>query len=196
MLMQESAHQEGLGRLIKSVTFDLKTLEALRAEAGSDEAKVFNLVRGLRAEVESDTETEAVLQPLKERAEHILKDLEERRTTGLAAVDLLSALAAEKETAVKAAKDSGLSPRAFGVHWALKGDADLKAAGIATMGLAREAEALFARFPNAAVNADEERRLRAALYKPLLDLDRDGQIVRVVDRIMAILLGDRGDEGA
>ena len=193
-LVQESAHQEGLGRLTKSVTFDLKTLEALRTEAGSDEVKVFNLVRGLRAEVESDTEAEAVLQPLKERAERILEDLEERRTTGLAAMDLLSALAAEKEAAVKAARDSGLSPRAFGVHWALKDDADLKAAGIATIGLAREAEALFARFPNAAVNADEKRRLRAELYRPLLDLDK-GRGVDIVNRILAILLGDRSDEG-
>jgi hypothetical protein len=36
-----------------------------------------------------------VLQPLKDRAERILKDLEDRKTTGLAAMDLLAALAAE-----------------------------------------------------------------------------------------------------
>ena len=50
-----------------------------------------------------------ILQPLKDRAERILKDLENRKTTGLAAMDLLAALAKEKEAAVKAAKDSGLS---------------------------------------------------------------------------------------
>ena len=192
-LVQESANQEGLGRLTKSVTFDLKTLEALGTESGSDEAKVFNLVRGLRAEVEGDTEAAPVLQPLKERAESILKDLEERRTTGLAAMDLLSTLAAEKEAAMKAAKDSGLSPRAFSVHWALKDDLDLKTAGIATMDLACDAETLLARFPNAAANADEKRRLRAALYRPLLDLDKDTR-GNLVDRIVTILLGDRSDE--
>ena len=38
-LVQEGARQEGLGRLTKSVTFDLETLEALRGEPGSDEAE-------------------------------------------------------------------------------------------------------------------------------------------------------------
>ena len=193
-LVQESINQEGLGRLTKSVTFDLKTLEALDAESSSDESKVFNLVRGLRAEIASDTEVETVLQPLKERAERILKDLEERRTTGLAAMDLLSALAAEKEAAVESIKNSGLAPRAFTVYWTLKDDTDLKAAGVATMNLAHEAETLLARFPNAAVNADEKRRLRAALYRPLLGLDKDTR-GNLVDRIIMILLGDRDDEG-
>ncbi len=193
-LVQGSVNQEGLGRLTKSITFDLKTLEALSAESGSDEAKVFNLVRGLRAEVESDKEVAPMLQPLKERAERILKELEERRTTGLAAMDVLSALAAERETAVKAAKESGLAPRAFSVHWALKDDVNLKAAKIATMDLARESESLLLRFPNAAVNADEKRHLRAALYRPLLDLDKDMR-GDLVDRIVMILLGDGNDGG-
>jgi type I restriction enzyme R subunit len=35
-LVQENATQEGLGRLTKSVMFDLKTLEALKGEKGSN----------------------------------------------------------------------------------------------------------------------------------------------------------------
>ncbi|HVJ06549.1 MAG TPA: hypothetical protein VM578_12820 [Candidatus Saccharimonadales bacterium] len=42
--VQESATQEGLGRLTKTVTFDVQTLDGLRRESGSDEGKVFNLV--------------------------------------------------------------------------------------------------------------------------------------------------------
>ena len=194
-LVQASAVQEGLGRLTKSVTFDVKTLEALGDEPGSDEAKVFNLVRGLRAEIEGDPDTAPVLQTLKDRAERILKDLEDRKTTGLAAMDLLAALAAEKEAALKAAKESGLSPRAFGVYWALKEDAALAAAGVAAMDLAREAETLLARFPNAAVNADEQRRLRAALYRPFLRLDGDERS-RVVKLVIAMLLNEGADADA
>ena len=74
---------------------------------------------------------------LKDRAERILKDLENRNTTGLAAMDTLAALAKEKEEAIKAAKDSGLSTRAFGVYWNLKDDAALRNAGISAMELAR-----------------------------------------------------------
>ena len=194
-LVQESAAQEGLGRLTKSVTFDVKTLEALRNESGSDEAKVFNLVRRLRAEIEGDPDAAPMLQTLKDRAERILKDLEERKTTGLAAMDLLAALAAEKEEAVKAARESGLSPRAFGVHWVLKDEPSLRASGVSTLDLAREAETLLARFPNAAVSADEKRRLRAALYRPLLRLDGDERS-RVVKLVIAMLLNEGADADA
>ena len=38
-----------------------------------------------------------MLLPLKERAERILKDLEERKTTGLEAIDRLAVIAQEKE---------------------------------------------------------------------------------------------------
>ena len=187
-MVQERSTQEGLGYLTKTVTFDIQTLNALRGERGSDEAKVFNLVRGLQSGVENDPDMTSVLRPLKDRAEHILKDMEERTTTGLAAMDLLAALAKEKEAAVKSKTDSGLSPRALAVYWTLKDDPDLNAARVNAMDLAREAELLSRRFPNASASADEERRLRAALYRPLLELPAEGRS-RTVERLLTILLG-------
>ncbi len=191
-LIEESAEQQGLGRLTKSVTFDVATLKSLRAQDGSDEGKVFNLVRGLQKEIDDDPAAAPVLQHLKDRAERILKDLEERKTTGLAAMDLLAALAAEKEAAIKAAKDSGLSARAFAVAWVLREDEAVKAAGINAADVAKEAELLLARFPNAAVNADEQRRLRASMYKPLLALAPDER-ARIVDLVVRLLLADSGE---
>ena len=58
--------------------------------------------------------------------------------------------------------------------------------------MAKEAEALLQRFPNAGVNADEQRRLRAAMYKPLLALSQDDR-ARVVDTIVRILLADQAE---
>jgi type I restriction enzyme, R subunit len=190
-LIEESAEQHGLGRLTKSVTFDVVTLQSLRGEKGSDEGKVFNLVRGLQQEIDEDPSAAAVLQPLKERAERILKDLEDRKTTGLAAMDLLAALAADKEAAMKAASESGLSSQAFAVAWVLRDESAIKSAGIDPMMLAKEAEALLVKFPNAAVNADEQRRLRASLYKPMLGLQPDDR-ARLVDLIVKLLLA--GDD--
>ena len=54
--MKRSATQEGLGRLTKTVTFDVKTLEGLRGGQGPDEGKVFNLVRGLQKEIDEESE--------------------------------------------------------------------------------------------------------------------------------------------
>lgn len=188
-LIEENATQQGLGRLTKSITFDTKTLQSLRGDTGTDEGKVFNLVRGLQKEIDDDANAAPVLQPLKDRAERILKDMEERRTTGLAAMDQLAALAAEKEAAMQAAADSGLSGRAFNVYWTLRADADLKEAGIDPMALAREAETQLGKFPNSAVNSDEKRRLRASLYHPLLRLSVTAR-ARVVDAMIAVLLKD------
>ncbi len=188
-LIESNATQTGLGRLTKSITFDVKTIESLRGEQGTDEGKVFNLVRGLQKEIDEDSTAAPVLQPLKDRAERILKDLEARKTTGLAAMDLLAALAAEKEAAMKSAKESGLSSRAFAVFWVLREDAALKRSNISPMDLAKEAESLLARFPNAVVNADEQRRLRAGLYRPLLALQKDERS-RVVDVVVATLLAE------
>jgi type I restriction enzyme R subunit len=187
-LVEQSATQDGLGLITKSVTFDVKTLESLKSDKGSDEGKVFNLVRGLQHEIDGDPNAAAVLQPLKERAERILRDLEGRRTTGIAAMDLLAALAAERDSAMVAAKDSGLSPRGFGVFWALRNEQTLKSAGIDSIEIAREAEALATQFPNAVANTDEQRRLRANLYKPLLALpseDRTRLVEMIVGRLLA-----------
>ena len=43
-----------------------------------------------------------------------------------------------------------------------------------------------ARFPNADVNADEQRQLRAALYRPLLGVERDARS-KIVDLIVEIV---------
>ena len=191
-LMEESAAMYGLGNLTKAVTFDIHTITALRKESGTDEAKVVNLVRGLRAEVESESELEAVLRPLKERAELVLKDLEERTTTGLAAMDLLEAIAKEKENAVAAARDSTLTPRVFSVLYTLQDNSALKSAGVSAMQFAQEVQVLVDRFPNAAVNVNERRLLRTSLYNPLLKVEsskRSG----IVDQTLDILLGGDAD---
>ena len=194
-LVQDRVIQGRLGGLVRTVTFDADTIQALRGEPGSDEAKIFNLVRGLRAEIDADPDSAPLLQPLRERAERILEDIENRNSSSLSALDQLTTLAQEKEEAARAAKESGLSPRAFGVYWTLKDEAALKAAGISAAGLAEEAETLLARFPNAALNADEQRRLRASLYRPLLGVEGDER-ARMVDATLRILLDAGADADA
>ena len=65
---------------------------------------------------------------------------------------------------------TGLAPKAFAAFWALREEAALKQAGIDPLELGRDIEKLLARFPNFRVNADEQRQLRAALYRPLITL--------------------------
>lgn len=192
MMVRESASVQGLGSLVKSVTFDTRTIDGLRRERGSDERKVFNLVRGLNTEIDENPDLAPILVTLKERSERIIKDLENRTTTGLAAMDRIAALATEREEALKAAKETGLSPRAFGVYWRLRDDPSLKAANVDAKKLAVEAETMLVRFPNARYNSDEHRQLRAALYRPLLALDQ-GARSRVIDAIIPVLVDGTED---
>jgi type I restriction enzyme, R subunit len=69
----------------------------------------------------------------------------------------------------------------------LRDDPGLKAAGIDSREIGREVEALMERFPNAQVNADEQRRLRASLYRPLLKLALEER-TRIVDLIIGMVL--------
>ena len=136
---------------------------------------------------------EPALRPLKDRAEQILSDIGDLKTSGMQAMEMLAALVGEKEAALEAAKQSDLTPRAFSVYWALKDSQALDSAGISPIGLAHEIETILSRFPNAGVNVDEERQLRMALYRPLLQLNGDNR-ARTVDRIIEILL-DRDSDG-
>ena len=188
-LIQESATQQSLGSLTKSVTFDLETLEALRKDKGSDEGKIFNLVRGLQQEIDDDAQAAAVLMSLKEKAERILRDLEDRKTTGLVAMDLLAAIVAEKEEAQNAAKASGLSSRSFAVSWELREDKALAKAGLTGLELAKAVDDLLPAFPNMDVNPDEKRTFRSRLYIPLIKLPKEDRS-RVVESVMRIVTAE------
>ena len=125
-----------------------------RERRAPTKARSINLVRGLRREI--DEERRSLLpcsQTLRERADSVLQDLEDRRTTGLAAMDRLAVIAAEKDRALKEAQQSGLSDPCFGVYWALRDDVALKAKGISAMDLAARPTASLAAFPMPASTA-------------------------------------------
>ena len=192
-MIQRSAVTEGLGHAPRTVTFDLKTVEALRGGSQSDAAKVFNLLRGMRKEIDDKPELAAVLLPLWERAERVQQDLEKRRTSSMEAMDLLSALAKEKDDALAAAEESGLSAKAFGVYWDLRNESALATGGTSAKDLARLVDELLVRFPNARRSVQENRLLRGHLYAPLLKLTV-GHRKRLVDRVMDLALGTSDDD--
>lgn len=195
-MVQDRAEQEGLGYQMKTVTFDAETIKALQNKSGADEAKVIDLVRGLQQEIADKPEQSPILLPLGERAKRIQKKMEEGQLSALEAIAQLSLLAQEKDAAIKEAKASGLSWRAYGVHQALKDEETLKAAGVSTMNLAQEAERLLNQFPNAAFNKEERLKLRGKLYSPLLSLAEKEERTRIVERILTILLEANADPEA
>jgi hypothetical protein len=133
-----------------------------------------------------------VLQPLKERAERIIKELENRKVTGLAALDLLAAVAAEEDQAMQAARDAGLGAPKFSAYWGvIRESPELEAGGNDPLEFAKEIDRLVAQFPNVGASVDERRKFRSALNRPLIDLPAD-QRAGMVDRVVDTVLPDDG----
>lgn len=86
-------------------------------------------------------------------------------------------------------KSRNLSARAFGVFWVLHDDEAVKSAGVDAMTLAKDIEQWLDRFPHAQANPDEQRRLRAAIYKPLLGLLPEER-ARAVGLVLKLLLAE------
>ncbi len=168
-LIEESATQEGLGRFTKVATFDVDTLEALGMADGPPEEKVYNLLRGLRKEMEDNPAAAVVLQSIRDKADRVIENLEERKVNGLAALDELRAIAEEKDQLRRFAKQAGLSERAFGVYSALSAEPALSGLRVDFQYIATTIEIAVSQFPHWKQNPDERRRLRSGLYKPLLD---------------------------
>ncbi len=185
-LIQDTASQEGLGRFSRVVDFDAETLEQLKSEEGTDEGKAYNLLRGLRREMEEDPAGAVVLQSIKERADQVMQNLEDRKINGIAAMVELEALAMEKEDAKRKAKQSGLSDLGFAVYWVIAQDDGVKKASFDAMAASREIETVLGKFPSWRENLDEKRHLRAGLYKPLLALGKEERAA-VIERIMQVL---------
>ena len=185
-LVGETAAQDGLGRFSKVVTFDAQTLESLKRDNGPEEEKVYNLMRGLRKEIENDPSSAVILQGVMERSQRVIQLMEQRKITGLAAMDELAALAAEKAQAKKMAAESGLSAVGFSIYWVLEEDGNIASAGIDPLAAAKEIEAEIGKFPNWRQNSDEKRRLRTTLYKPLLKLETHLRAA-AIERVIQIL---------
>lgn len=181
-LIEDMATQEELGRFSRVVSFDVDTLQSLKDEAGPDEGKSYNLVRGLQKEIEENPARAIVLQGLKDRADRIINDLEDRKINGLAAISELETLAQEKEALRQQAADSGLTDLGFSVFWVLGREAQ----DFDAVAASREIETLVSKFENWRENPDEKRRLRASIYKPLLGLEKD-QRAAAIEQIMQML---------
>ncbi len=166
----------------KVVEFDLKTLQALRAE-GDDNATVINLVRAIETEAEEKAEQQPVLLDIAQRAAAILDALEQRTIHTQQAIEQLSLLVGEREQADAEREMLGLDPATFAVYWQLKNDRVDDA-----LAVAREIMAAVARYPNYADNDDEKRKLKSEIYRSLVTRGTDGtQMVRLGDAVLRML---------
>jgi type I restriction enzyme R subunit len=162
-MIRETASTYGPVAVGKTVEFDLKTLQALRADDGDDNATVINLVRAIEREAEEKAEQQPVLVDIAQRAEAILEALEQRTLTTQKAIEQLELLTQERAQADTAREKLGLDPTTFAIYWHLQGE------GLRDpLLLAQEISATAARYPNHLDNEDERRQLKSEIYRSLM----------------------------
>ncbi len=178
-LVRESAEATGLMRLTQTVEFDAQALAALKAQAGGDEAKVINLVKSLESGALTRGEQEPYLLSIAERASSVMEQMEDRQIATREAMSRLEELMEERFEMESARRESGLDANTFEIFWLLKQE---KLAS--PEALAAEINGAFTRFPNYRQNADEQRQLKAEIYKTLLKAVSGKRMVDLTETIL------------
>jgi len=181
-MIRETAASYGPIVTGKSVEFDLKTLQALRAGDGDDNATVINLVRAIEHEAEEKAEQQPVLVNLAQRAEAILEALEQRTLTTQKAIEQIERLMEERQQADSAREQLGLDPVTFAIYWHLHGQ-DFKEALL----VAQEIVTAQARYPNHADNEDELRGFKAEIYRSLMRGSSGAKMVALGEAVIRLL---------
>jgi len=161
---------------------DADLLGRLAGDEKPDTVKVFNLIKALYQLVAEKEQEEPYLIPIGERARAVAEAFEQRQVTSQQALAELENLVAEYGAAVSERKQTDLSADGFGVYWLLQREGVSDAQKVA-----REAAAAFAQYPHWKGSEEQERHVRAALYRALIqagvdNLDLVSQILSVLER--------------
>ena len=173
----DRVNEPGSGREI-----DAELLERLAGDEKPETVKVFNLIKALYQLVAEKEQEEPYLIPIGERARAIAEAFEQRQVTSQQALAELENLVTEYGAAVSERKRTDLSADGFGVYWLLQREGVAEAQKVA-----REAAAAFAQYPHWKESEEQERQVRTALYKALIqagadNLDLVSQILSVLER--------------
>jgi len=172
LLVRETAESYGLETTLSVVKIDERTLDAVKASSGSDNAKIINLVNSVRKTVLDDADQNPFLKPIGDRAEAIMEAYDERQETTEEALKRIEALVHEIVGAQKLQEEMGVDETTFSLFWTLRKERVVQPERAATI-----VRAIFDRFPHHRENAAELRQLKAELYKALLPLvGKEGMI--------------------
>ncbi|MEJ5240900.1 MAG: HsdR family type I site-specific deoxyribonuclease [Anaerolineales bacterium] len=161
-------------------------LLALIQEDKPETVKVFNLLSELQRLVEEKGSEQPHLIPIGERAEAIRRAFEERQIESQRALIELEGLVRRLQEAEEQRRNSDLSPQAFAVAWWARVQKGMS--GENAERLAAAVEPIFRQFPHWMLSSHQERELRQALYKVLIDAGvRQQEVVPWADEILILL---------
>jgi type I restriction enzyme R subunit len=180
-LVQEHTKGGGIESLDKTVELNVEALEKIAGEDRPETVKIFNLVKAIHDLVEQEGVKAPHLIPIGERAAQVALNFEERQTTTQEALEALTKLVKECAEAEQTRERSDLPSEAFTIFWLLKRDGVAEAEEVARAGAAA-----FGRYPHWRTAPEQEREVRASLYKALIKA-RLEDVTGFVERLLAML---------
>lgn len=180
-LVKRSAIGTGLDAVMKPVRIDENTLNALKSSDSGEPPKVINLGRSLIGTISEEAEQQPYLIPISERTEAILEAYDDRQLSTQSALEQLARLMEEYLQAKREREKTGFDGNTFALFWLVK-----QAGADDPVGLAPKLEAAFRKYPNYRDNVDEERELKAELYKLVLPAVGKEAMVTVVKRMLEL----------
>jgi len=156
-------------------------LEAIRRSGVSDRTKILNLSKIIAISSSKDGGSNSILRLIAERAEALAQAYEDRQIETKDALDRFKKLAEEYLSADDERRKLGLDGNTFVIYIALRSEVD----GLST-DQAIEINALFDEFPDYLWNEEQERRLKAKLYKPIRALVGPAKMIEVTDTLLKL----------
>jgi len=163
-LVKEYVQTHGLEKTLPIYEINENTLARLKEDKSSDKVKVINLSKGLIRTLSEKEKEQPYLIPIRERAEAILENYDERQLTTKEVLDKLKKELEEYYTSEKNLKEKGFDIDTFSIYWTLQKENKNDAEQIAP-----EIQKIFTQFANAEKNPEELRTLKAELYKIVLE---------------------------
>ena len=180
-LVKRSAIGTGLDAVMKPVRIEENTLNALKSSDSGEPPKVINLGRSLIGTISEEAEQQPYLIQISERTEAILEAYDDRQLSTQSALEQLARLMEEYLQAKREREKTGFDGNTFALFWLVK-----QAGADDPVGLAPKLEAAFRKYPNYRDNVDEERELKAELYKLVLPAVGKEAMVTVVKRMLEL----------
>ena len=162
-LVQEHTHGGAIQDSLEVYEINEELLELIAEDDTPDTVKVFNLLKSIQNMIALEAHQAPYLYLIGERAEAIVQAFQLRQQATQEALEALEELIQEINQAERERAEKNLKPAAFAVYWLLNREGMAKSEE-----KARDLETTFDEYPHWRVSAAQERDVRKALYRVLL----------------------------
>ncbi len=185
-LVQKHTQGDAIRGAVEVYEINADLLRRLEASRKPPTVEVFNLIKSIREKVADEAAAKPFLLSIGERAEAVIEAFQARQQTAQQALEALKTLIDEINTAEHEFAQQGLAAETFTVYWLLHQHRGVPKA--TARAVAGDLIQTFAEHPYWATSERQQRELRRALYKVLVQHGLRENLAETVGRLMEVLV--------